>query len=890
MGKHYLEAMFSPKSIAVFGASEQSVGGRIYQNILDSGFSGPLFAVNPKHETVFGRPCVASLADLNEPVELAVIATPAATVPGIMASCGEHGARAAIVVSAGFSESAGAGANTERAMLDAARLHGIRILGPNCLGLIRPAAGMNATFSKNAARPGRLALVSQSGALCTAILDWAAAREIGFSAIVSVGDSADVDFGDILDFLAQDAETDSILMYVEGVRDARRFMSGLRIAARMKPVVAIKSGRHPAGAQAALTHTAAMVGGDDVFDAALRRAGVVRVASIEQLFDTAQLLASRHRTKGNRLAIVTNGGGPGVMAVDRAIDFGIDLAPLGEETMSRLDAAMPAHWSHANPVDILGDASATHYGTAVAACLDDPQVDGVLVMLTPQATTDVTACADAVIEARGASKKPVLACWMGDGMVAEAKQHFAHKQLPTFGSPESSVEAFSCLVKYHRNQMNLMQVPASLSPQNAPDQEGAQLIIESVLAERRNTLTTIESKAVLCAFGIPVTPTLEATSANAALVAAESLGFPLVMKIASPDITHKSDTGGVRLNVASAANIRRVYQEMMDEAKRRNPDARITGVTLEPMHRPPHGRELLLGVLRDPVFGPTITFGAGGTHAELTRDRAVALPPLNKHLAQDMIAQTRIAKLLAAYRDVPAIDAEALIDVLQKVSEMACQLPAVTGLDINPLVADENGVIALDARITVAHQAPSLVPYAHMAIHPYPRHLISRVQLADATDVTIRPIRPEDAAIEEAFVNGLSPQSKYFRFMCNMNELSHDMLIRFTQLDFQHELALIAVIGEGPDETEIGVARYSLNPDGETCEFALVVGDQWHAKGLGTQLMAALMRAARERGYRQFVGDVLADNTTMLSLMTRLGFDIRACPDDPGVRIVSRML
>lgn len=892
MGTHYLDAIFAPKSIAVFGASERpdSVGGRILQNLIDSKFAGPLVAVNPKHEQVFGRRCVASLEALDQQIDLAVIATPAKTVPSIMATCGEHGIRAAVVVSAGFSEVAGAGANLESAMLAAAKRYGIRLLGPNCLGLIRPSAGMNATFSKNSARRGRLALISQSGALCTAIMDWAATREIGFSAIVSIGDSADVDFGDILDNLAQDPETDGILLYIEGVRDARRFMSGLRIAARMKPVVAIKSGRHPEGVQAAVTHTAALVGADDVFDAALRRAGVIRATSVEQLFATAQLLASHHRTCGNRLAIVTNGGGPGVMAVDRAIDLGVELAPLEPKTIKRLDEVLPAHWSHANPIDILGDASAVRYGNAVSACLDDPTVDGVLVMLTPQAMTDVTACADAIIAARGDSHKPVLACWMGEVLVAEAKQHFAANRLPAFGSPESSIEAFSCLVSYHKNQKNLMQVPAPLGPHSDPDIEGARLIIECVLGERRTTLTTIESKSVLCAFGIPVTRTLEANSANNALVAAETVGFPLVMKIASPDITHKSDTGGVRLNVTSAASVRRVYQEMVDEAKQRNPGATITGVTLEPMHRPKHGRELLLGVLRDPVFGPTLTFGAGGIQAEMARDRAVALPPMNSHLAQDMISQTRIAKLLDAYRDVPAINMKALVHVLQRVSELVCQLPEVTGLDINPLVADENGVLALDARITVAHQPPSLVPYAHMAIHPYPSQLVQRVQLSDGSDITIRPIRPEDAGIEESFVNHLSPQSKYFRFMCHMAELSHDMLVRFTQLDYHHELALVAVIGEGDDEQEIGVARYGQNPDGETCEFALVIADEWHAKGLGTQLMTALMQAARQRGYRQFVGDVMAENAPMLSLMRRLGFHMRTCPDDPQVKIVSRML
>jgi acetyltransferase len=893
MGSHFLDHLFSPRSIVVFGASERpdSVGGRVFNNLLQSGFAGPLYPVNPKHKRVFERDCHANVAAIGKPVDLAIVATPAATVPGIVQACGEQGVHAAIIVSAGFSEGDGHGAVLEKAVLETARRYRIHLLGPNCLGLIRPSANMNATFSKNTAACGHLALVSQSGALCTAILDWAGNYDIGFSTIASLGDAADVDFGHILDYLAQDPETHSILLYVEGIRDARRFMSGLRVAARMKPVVVIKSGRHLEGLRAAVTHTGAMIGSDDVFEAALQRAGVVRATTISQLFAAAQLLSSEHRPQGCRLAIVTNGGGPGVMAVDRAIDLGIEMATLSDVTVAALSTTLPEHWSHGNPVDLLGDATPQRYRAAMDACLADDGVDGVVVMLTPQAMTDPTACAEAVIAARGRQNtKPVLACWMGEALVEAAGRVFAQQHLPSFRSPEASVEAFAYLATYARNQQLLTQVPAPLSARSEPDIEGARLIIEGVLAEQRSMLTSAESKAILRAFNIPVTEVIEADSPNAALVAAETVGFPVAMKINSPDITHKSDVDGVRLNIVHAQSIRAVFQEIVNRAQEKFPQAHMKGVTIEPMHVSAHPRELLVGVIRDPVFGPAITFGAGGTQVEILRDRAIALPPLNAFLADKMIASTRIARLLGAYRGMPAIDMDALIQVLRRVSEMVCELPHIQALDINPLIVDETGAMAVDARIMVERPMSSLDRYAHMAIHPYPSHLVSHYQLNDGTDVIIRPIRPEDALIEDDFVRGLSPQAKYFRFMHGINELTQEMLVRFTQLDYHSDLALIAVVEEGGKEIEVGVARYAMNPDGTSCEFALVVADTWQGKGIGTQLMTALMKAARQRGFKEMEGEILSSNNHMLDLVRSLGFTLKHHPDDASVNIASHML
>jgi acetyltransferase len=891
MGPHYLDRLFAPNAVAVFGASERpgAVGARVFRNVVDGGFAGPIYPINPKHARVGGYTCYPNIAATPTPVDLAVIATPAATVPGIIRECGDQGVRTAIVHSAGFAETT-AGAQRQKAMLEEARRYNLRILGPNCLGFIRPPARLNATFSRNNAASGSLALVSQSGGLCTAILDWAEARGIGFSAMVSLGAVADIDFGDMLDYLALDPHTESILVYVEGISDARRFMSGLRIAARMKPVVVVKAGRHAEGTRAAMSHTGALVGADDVFDAALARAGAVRAMTIEQLFAAAQLLATHRRVRGSRLAIITNGGGPGVMATDRAIDLGLAVPELDPVTLARLDQALPAQWSHGNPVDILGDAPPERYRAAVEACLDDKAVDGLLVMLTPQAMTQPLDAAQAVVEVCTKTDKPVLACWMGEAQVTQARAAFAQAKIPEFPTPESSVEAFAYLAEYRRNQELLLQTPGPLAERSEPDIAGAQLIIDGALSERRSVLTGLESKALLTAFGLPVIPSVLTHSANEALVAAESIGFPVVMKIESPDIVHKSDVNGVRLNIPNAQAVRGAYRELLAAVQERRHDARVTGVTVERMHVRPHGRELLVGVVRDPVFGPVIAFGAGGTTVEVLRDRAVALPPINSFIARRLIGRTRVAPLLGAFRQLPPSDMDALIEALRRISEIVCELPRIRELEINPLIADPAGVVAVDVRVAVDPLTPKPGRYGHMAIHPYPAHLVTQLQLADGTDIVIRPIRPEDARIEQAFVRNLSPQSRYYRFMQTLRELTPEMLVRFTQIDYDRELALIAVTPLCDKEIELAVGRYITNPDGESCEFALVVADEWQGKGVGTRLMQQLIEAARARGFRSMDGEVLANNAPMLEFVANLGFEIRTNPNDQNLKLVVKSL
>jgi len=713
---------------------------------------------------------------------------------------------------------------------------------------------------------------------------------VGFSSVVSLGGSTDIDFGEIIDYLIEDPKTEHILLYIEGVRNARRFVSALRAAARVKPVIVMKVGRHPAGSRAAVSHTGAIVGLDDVFDAVVKRAGVVRVGTIGQMVAAAQALAAHVRPRGDRLAIVTNGGGPGVMAADRAADLGLPLAELSPPTLERLKAALPPAWSHGNPIDLIGDADAARYRAAVSACLDDDGVDGVLAILTPQAMTAPAEAAQAVIEAAKGSTKPVLACWMGEEQTAAARRSLLQARIPVFRTPDPAVQMFGHVSSFYRNQRALLQTPGPVAAQVPPDLDTARAIVEAALAERREVLSEMESKALLAAFHVPIAKTVVARSAHEAVLIAGETGFPVAMKIDSPDITHKSDVQGVRLNLGSAQAVQAAWQGIMDAAKRLRPEARVNGVTVEPMVRRAHGRELMVGVIRDPVFGPAIVFGTGGTAVEVHRDRAVALPPLNAFLIDEMIRGTRVAKLLGAFRRLPPVDMEALREVLLRVSEMVCELPELAELDINPLIADDAGAIAVDARAVLRPVAARRDRYGHMAIHPYPAHLVSAWQPHEGPRVTLRPIRPEDAEMEQAFVKNLSAETRYFRFMDTLRELTPQMLVRFTQIDYDREMAFVAVVGEDGRETEVGVARYVANPDGASCEFALVVADGWQRKGLGRRMMEQLIDVARARGLKAMVGHVLAENRGMLSLCQKLGFVVADSDEGPMVKRVTLAL
>ncbi len=885
--KHYLSPLLEPKSVGVIGASEReaSLGNVVIRNMLDAGFKGRLFAINPSHQTVLDLPCYKSVEEVPHRLDLAVIAVRADKVPSIIDGCGRAGVKAVVVLTAGFSETGARGALLERHVIEAARRHRIRLLGPNCLGIMRPELGLNATFAHASALKGSIGLISQSGALCAAILDWAKPNNVGFSAVVSLGSSSDIDFGEVLEYMISDPRTESIFLYVEGIRDARRFMSALRGAARVKPVLLIKVGRHPEASRAALLHSGSSTGEDAVFDAALRRAGVIRLYNLGQLFAAANALFSHFRPRGNRLAIITNGGGPGAMAADRAADLGIPLADFAEVTVEKLNAALPPHWSHGNPVDIGGDADVDRYRKALQAVLEGPNVDGVLVMLTPQAMTQPSEVARAVIELEKNADKPVVTCWMGEELVAESRRLFEEAGIPTFRTPEPAVELFSHISAYYRNQKLLMQTPASLSHLNPPSIESARLVIETALAERRKVLNEMESKALLAAFRIPIAQTVVARSATEAMVLAEEIGLPVVMKIDSPSIIHKADSGGVRLNLGSLAAVRTAYQEILDEVKRNKPDAAINGVAIEPMILKRHGRELVISVKRDPVFGPVIRFGEGGNKVEANKDLAVALPPLNNYLVRDLVRSSRVATLLGEFRNMPAANIDALEFVLLRISEMVCELPWMRELEINPLIVDEHGVVAVDARVIADNVSPSADRYDHMAIHPYPSHLISKWVQPDGTQITIRPIKPEDADLEVEFVRKLSAETKYYRFMNTMRELPPAMVARLTQIDYDREMAFLATVEENGQEVELGVCRYAVNPDGESCEFAVVVADDWQSRGLARKLMGVLIETARNRGLKYMNGVFLSSNERMLKFVQNLGFVLSNDPEDNTVKL-----
>ncbi len=827
MRKHRLHKVFEPESVAVVGASARplSVGGQVLGMLIESDFQGQLYLVNPAHDTIRGLPCYPSVGAIGQTIDLVVIAVPANAVAAIMRECGEHGVGAAIIISAGFGEAGPQGQVLQDEVVEIARAHNIALVGPNCLGVVRPRVGLNASFARSKVTNGHVAMIAQSGSFCSALLDWADARDFGFSAVASLGATADVDFGEVLDYLALDPHTKSILLYIEGVTDARAFISGLRGAARLKPVIVVKSGRSERGTRAAASHTGARVVGDLVFDAAIKRAGAVRVLTVSQWFATAQTLASGTRVEGSRLAILTNGGGPGVMAADRAADVNVPLADLSASSVGELSAALPSHWSHANPVDILGDASSERYRMATRILLADKNVDGILVLLSPQGMTDPMACAESVIEAIGESRKPVLTCWLGERRVQAARQRLTLAGIPSFSNPEAGVDAFGSLAAYRRNQNTLLQAPPPLSKNTAPDMAGARQIIEQALAERRYILSGSESKGVLRAFHLAVS----ASSGSAS-----------------------------------------VSQGMEDR---------------------PHARHVMMGISRDPIFGPVISFGPGGIAAEVCADSQVALPPLNDYLARELIHGSRAFGSSSQFNHLPEADMETLVGALRRVSEMACELPEIQTLDINPLLVDERGATALEVRITVAAPRSASNRYCHMAIHPYPPGLETSWQPDEDTAVLIRPIRPEDANTERDFVDNLSSESKYFRFMNHMDKISPLLLARFTQIDYDREMALVAILGEHTQQARmIGVARYISNPDELSCEFALTVADDWQKRGLGRQLMQRLIAIARDRGLQVMEGDVLAQNTKMLRLCTALEFRTLHDNDDPEVVIVRRDL
>ena len=876
MSIRHLDSLFDPRSVAVIGASERpaSVGATVWRNLREGGFAGPRWAVNPKYTRLGSEPVFADVASLPEAPELAVICTPPATVAALVEALGARGTKAAIVLTAGQDK-----AQTQ-AMLDASRKWLLRILGPNSLGLLAPHAKLNASFAHVGAPAGGLAFVSQSGALVTAMLDWAQGRGIGFSHFVSLGEHADVDFGDMLDWLASDVHTRAILLYIESIEAPRKFMSAARAAARNKPVLVVKAGRSPQGQAAAASHTGALAGSDLVFDAAICRAGMLRVDTLQDLFVAAEMLAhfrgpSRAADSASldRLTIVTNGGGAGVMAADAAALAGVALAPLSAATRERLDAVLPANWSRGNPVDLIGDAPVERYVQALRALLADRASGTLLFMHAPTAIVPSAEIAAALVPVLQEAPGRVLSAWLGGPALRAARETFHAAGIPNYDTPEQAVHAFSLLTNYRCNQAQLMQAPPAHAAHSTIDMLRVREIVDAALAEEREWLSEAEAKALLAACGVPVVVTrVVGASADAAVAAAETIGYPVALKISSPQITHKSDVGGVALDLDDAADLHAAAGMMRRRVARLRPDATLAGFTVQAMVRRPQALELIVGASVDALFGPVLLFGQGGTAVEVVADRAVALPPLNVPLAQALIARTRVARLLAGWRDVPPADRAAVVGVLTAVSQLLAEEPRIAELDINPLLADAAGVIALDARVRVSAKAPGGA--AHFAIRPYPSELVETIEW-QGRELTLRPIRPEDEAQHLAFLERLDPVDIRMRIFYSRRSIERSELARLTQIDYEREMAFIATapLPEGGEET-LGVVRAIADPDNRDAEYGIVVRSDLKGGGLGGRLMDKLIAHLRARGTKRLVATVLKENERMLELTRELGFEL----------------
>jgi len=867
-----LDALFRPQSIAVVGASNRSdtVGAVAMRNLLAGGFDGPVMPVNPEHEAVAGVLAYPDVASLPSAPDLAVVCTPLATVPPLLAELGELGTRAAIVLTAGPTRvEGGTDEKLQQEMLAASESHCLRILGPNSLGVLVPEVGLNASFAHVEALPGRLALVSQSRALCAAVLDWAGSRGIGFSHFVSLGASADVDVGDVLDYLSAEISTSAILLYLESADERRKFMSAGRHAARNKPVIVIKSGRPSEGVRAAASHTSALAGEDEVYDAAFRRAGMLRVYQIQELFDAAETLARSRPAAGDRLLIVTNGRGPGVMAADAQVAGGGRLAELPTELRQRLDKMLPAAWSGANPIDITCDAPGDRYADALGILLAESEADAILVLHSPTAIASSEDAARAVAEtvARVAPHRIVLTSWLGGEGAEPARRILREAAVATYDAPGDAVRAFLHMVAYRRNQRQLMETPPSLPREFDTHPAAARAVIRRALAAGREMLSEPESKEVLSAYGIPSVDTRIAGDREEAVEMAGDIGLPVALKILSPQLAHKTDVGGVALDLETPNAVRAAADALLRRLRVLRPDASLDGFVVQPMARRSGAPELIVGATTDPVFGPVLLFGRGGTAVEVIADRAIGFPPLNMNLARELVSRTRVSKLLEGYRGRAPADREAICLALVQLSQLVVDLREVIEVDVNPLLADESGVLALDARIRIAPAARS----DRLAIRPYPSELEETIALRVGRLVVMRPIRPEDEPAHSRFFQHLEPEDLYFRFFSPVRKAPHSQLARFTQIDYDREMAFIAYAPDEEDET-LGVVRAIADPDNRQAEFAIIVRSDVKGQGLGRALVEKMIRYCRSRGTGELVGQVLSENTPMLALVRKLGF------------------
>jgi acetyltransferase len=883
-----LEPFFAPRCVAVIGATEKSgsVGRTVFWNLISSPFGGTVFPVNPKRGSILGVKAYPSVAALPEPVDLAVIVTPAPTAPGVIRECVDAGVSAAIVISAGFKEAGAEGAALERQLVEEAKRGQMRVVGPNCLGVMSPVSGLNATFAGAMARPGTVAFISQSGALCTAVLDWSLRESVGFSAFVSIGSMADVGWGDIIDYLGDDPRTKSIVIYMESIGDARSFLSAAREVALTKPIVVIKTGRTEAAAKAAASHTGALTGSDDVLDAAFRRCGVLRVNSIAELFYMAEILAKQPRPAGPRLSIVTNAGGPGVIATDELVACGGELATLSQETIGALNGILPAHWSHGNPVDVLGDAEPDRYARAVDIVAKDPNSDGMLVILTPQSMTDPTGTAER-LKARATSYgKPVLASWMGGADIAAGEAILSRANIATFPYPDTAARTFMYMWQYTDNLRGVYETPTlpTESDEGSAERGRVETLLAEVRRKRRPLLTEFESKRVLAAYGIPTVDTRPAATEDAAVEAARALGYPVVLKLLSTTITHKTDVGGVELDVVDDAAVRAAFGRIHASVTAKVGAAHFEGVTVQEMVKR-EGYELILGSSIDPSFGPVLLFGSGGQLVEVYKDRALALPPLTTTLARRMMERTRILAALRGVRGRPAVDLAGLEQLLVRFSWLVVEQPWIKELDINPLLASREGSIALDARVVLHDPDTTEDKLPRSAIRGYPEQYISTWVAKDGTALTLRPIRPEDEPAMEKFHGTLSERAVYMRYFRMFNvgsRTAHERLTRICFIDYDREMALVAVRRdmEGGENQILGVGRLTKIPGSREAEFALLVTDEFQNKGLGTELLSRIVDIGRREKLERITGDILPENGDMQRVCEKVGFKLTEKPDD----------
>ncbi|MBN2017925.1 MAG: bifunctional acetate--CoA ligase family protein/GNAT family N-acetyltransferase [Candidatus Cloacimonetes bacterium] len=874
MGTKKLTKLFNPKVVAVIGATARdgTVGFSLMNNLIGSGFDGIVYPINPKRTNVLGVKAYKNISEVPDKVDLAVIATPARTVPAIVEECGEVGVDGIVLISAGFSEIGKEGKELTKQILEILRKYGMRMIGPNCLGFIKPSINLNVSFANKMALTGKIAFISQSGALCTAILDWSVDQNVGFSHFVSIGSMVDVSFHDLIDYFGSDPHTTSIVIYMESLTDARSFLSAARAFARNKPIIVLKSGKSSEGAQAAKSHTGSLAGNDFVFDAAFKRAGVIRVNTVDELFHIAQSLAMQNKPEGNRLAIITNAGGPGVIATDTLIEKGGKIAKLSKETIDELNKHLSPNWSKGNPVDVLGDAGPEQYERAVELCAKDKSVDGILVILTPQEMTDPTGVAEKVATLSKKCKKTLLASWMGAEDIAEGQKVLESHQIPVYQTPEDAVKCFMYMYDYTRNLDILHETPSQIPHEFVPEKAKSKQLINEVLADKRTVMTEFEAKQLLDYYGIPVIKNGLAKTENEAIKLAEKIGYPVVMKIASPDILHKTDVGGVILNIVNKEEAKKAYNKIMKSSKEQAPDADIRGVFVEQMLKRKY--ELIIGCKKDPIFGPTIVFGMGGVAVEVFKDTTIGLPPLNMALAMRIIEDTKIYKLIKGYRGMPGADIPSIQFLLYKFAYMIMDFPQIKEVDINPFGVDERGGVVLDAKIILDDKVKVSAehPNEHLVISPYPSEYITEYTMSNGEKAILRPIKPEDELMEKEMFSNFSERTQRYRFFQLIKDISHDELVRYTQIDYDREIAIIAIVKENGKEKMAGVVRLIADQYNETAEFAIVIADPWQNLGLGNKFTDYIMEIAKARGIQKIYANILADNHIMLHMFRSRDF------------------